>query len=1097
MRRASLLLLCCLLSACRTSSLGSCASDTDCKRSGSRCDTTQSPPVCVVPQGDCFPACQNGKGCQAGSCVSLICDPPCDLTHVCSQATLTCVDLTAPQIFISSPATNGYATGSSLQVTVSARAPGGVTAVQLQLSTQAGALLASAAAVATPTSADPGNWAGTLSLNNLADGPAQLVATATYGAKAQTAASDPIQLTLDTHAPVITLITDGSSHIYAGGQTAQIGATISDGAGSGVALASVVLILEGGTHAPFPGTSAGGRYNFAVPIDDSVLAAGNSATFKFRLAAKDKAGNSAELSGLPGELLRADRDAPLIAQISIATPADYVDLSSGRRYYLNDAGPLSITAEITDFAGVDPAAVCLHASGEDAGCAHLGISADGGFWSFTLPRPATSAQDDGSLPTQLSISAQDKLVPLIDAGVAEHQSKSFAGAVYFDNLGPSIQVASDPAPYARAAANVLTVQATINAPVGIGGGTPRLVSKGVSQGPFATADGGIYLFQLKTTDAPSGAEGPYTFDITAQDNLGHSADRPATRFVDDAPPALSLKIYSGSVEPAAAGVTYPAAVASTGWTGSLFIYNDVVHVKGTLSDQGGLTGAAANLHLDGTGIDGGVVLGIKIGLGCTDGQTTCNFNLPVALNAPGNGPFNTGGNVTGLDSNGNLLPTGPLTFTIEAQDRAESADGGPAHNPGNTAAPVNATRFWWQANLGSTVTGLAIHPDGDLIATTLATSATSDTVYALYLEGAAPGLALDPTASALHWSAGADAGIAVGPAKVSLGAIPDQPAIGKGDAAGAPIYLATANAAIAALNPNGSIRWHADKLDVFSVGPAVGSATIAGTGAVEQLFVPSNKAGGQQHLWAAYQGAVPTKLNIANGDPTSSPILLNGFVWFGDSGGITQVSYGNGMLGNTAVHDTAVTGPYFDLITDGTNLFGATTSLANNQVLRAFGQNFAPHWPNNGTDPNITPNQSPILGTQGLLISDTANNVNLLNPANDTLLGSFNPGANANVPLQGAGGRVFVPRNQAQLYTYEQDGTLAWFFDPPGTIFRGLQLDCAGHLFLATDSTVYALISDDLGLANSAWPNYRRDGRNTGDASALKYGINNAGSCAP
>jgi hypothetical protein len=39
---------------------------------------------------------------------------------------------------------------------------------------------------------------------------------------------------------------------------------------------------------------------------------------------------------------------------------------------------------------------------------------------------------------------------------------------------------------------------------------------------------------------------------------------------------------------------------------------------------------------------------------------------------------------------------------------------------------------------------------------------------------------------------------------------------------------------------------------------------------------------------------------------------------------------------------------------------------------------------------------------------------------------------------------------------------------------------------------VFAFISDDSGLADTPWPTLRRDGRNTGNAGALKYGIRTA-----
>ena len=47
----------------------------------------------------------------------------------------------------------------------------------------------------------------------------------------------------------------------------------------------------------------------------------------------------------------------------------------------------------------------------------------------------------------------------------------------------------------------------------------------------------------------------------------------------------------------------------------------------------------------------------------------------------------------------------------------------------------------------------------------------------------------------------------------------------------------------------------------------------------------------------------------------------------------------------------------------------------------------------------------------------------------------------------------------------------------------------AGRLFFASNETVYALVTDDRGLADAPWPTYRRDSRATGNFGAPKYGI--------
>jgi len=106
-------------------------------------------------------------------------------------------------------------------------------------------------------------------------------------------------------------------------------------------------------------------------------------------------------------------------------------------------------------------------------------------------------------------------------------------------------------------------------------------------------------------------------------------------------------------------------------------------------------------------------------------------------------------------------------------------------------------------------------------------------------------------------------------------------------------------------------------------------------------------------------------------------------------------------------------------------------------------------------------------------------------------LGSTTPGL---TPLQGSDGHIYVPRRSSLFSAYDGN-QLSWTFDPPNAILRFATMDCAGRLFTAGGATVYALVSDDHGLADTPWPSLRRDSRNTGNAGALKYGIRTISGC--
>ncbi len=1013
-----LLLLLLLSTACRTSETGKCARDADCA-TGSRCDLAQQLPVCVF----------------AG------CNPFCDLQHVCSAN--ACVAVVSAQVSITSPS-SGFAK-DTLQTTATARAPGGVGAVRFELR-RGSAVVVAVDGRAMPIAADPGNWAASLSLAGVDDGPAQLFAIA------GPATSAAVALIIDQHAPTITLVGDSSATLFAGGATATVFATVTDGSFSGIDARSVQLLIGALAHVGTPGT--GGQYSFAIVLDDSVAPAGKTSAVAYSLGAKDLAGNGATLAGDPKELLRIDRDAPQITSIVISTAPDYLS-PSGRPFFIGGTTPLRVSAQFSDAAGLDASSICLRLPGETAACAHPGTASAGSSFDFSLPRSSTG---DGSTPVDFTLSADDSLAATAGEFRAEHHAVSPAQHVFFDNAPPSISIFADPQPYARllldGGTSLVTISVNISDPSGLSG-TPQLVSAGVPIAP-TSSDGGTYLFQLNAADAPQGQEGPYTFAVQARDNLKHPTSVPGTRFIDDAAPVASVKVFKDQ-EPGN-GLAYPALVANTGYDGQSFIYSDAVHVKGTLSDLGGL--ASAVMHIDGVELDGGVSPGMPRALGCAPGTTSCDFDVTLPLNAAGNGAFHTGTN-TFPTSSGSTVPGGFLQLVVDASDRARAGDGSAAANA--TSAPVLArtTRLLFQTALVGAVTGLAIHPNGEVIATT---DGGTDTVYALA-----------PDRPAVLWSWGADAGTASG---TGMGAIYGPPAIDEGDAPA--IYVAGASRSIYALSPGGAVVWHADNLGAFSTGPAI---TNGGTVVVA--------ASDSATLWAASaSGAVSVATSGTDG--TSSPLVLDGGVFVGTSAGFSRHPLQAAGTPGAARSDTSTGGPFLSLVTDGTRVFAA-----NGSKVLAFDQSPSQLW----SQP-IAASGEPTIDLAGKLnLGDFSSNVLDLDPLTGTPLTLFTlpSGKFARVPLQGSDGHTYYPRSLRVLRA--QEGTqISWQFTPPtatGTIWRALAMDCSGRLFAAASNMVYAFVTDDHGLADTPWPSYRRDARNTGNAGAPKYGIATVNGCTP
>jgi len=84
---------------------------------------------------------------------------------------------------------------------------------------------------------------------------------------------------------------------------------------------------------------------------------------------------------------------------------------------------------------------------------------------------------------------------------------------------------------------------------------------------------------------------------------------------------------------------------------------------------------------------------------------------------------------------------------------------------------------------------------------------------------------------------------------------------------------------------------------------------------------------------------------------------------------------------------------------------------------------------------------------------------------------------------------LYLPQEGHLFLAFTSAGATSWTFGTDAPIFRAATMDCAGRLYVASGETIYALITDDRGLADAPWPTYRRDSRATGNFGAPKYGV--------
>jgi len=439
---------------------------------------------------------------------------------------------------------------------------------------------------------------------------------------------------------------------------------------------------------------------------------------------------------------------------------------------------------------------------------------------------------------------------------------------------------------------------------------------------------------LDAAQAPDGQEVALNFTIAAVDAVGNASAGVTTqgsRNVDaKAPGITNVEVFlAGIADPAKPDVTYPGVPTvplgyATGHDGSHFIYNDSVHLKGTISDAGaGLFGSSLLYRIDGTSAQG--TPQALTGAGCTDGSHSCAFDIASqALNdLAHNGAFNAA--------------SGNLKLVILAEDKAVAGDGTTAaHNittPSTTTIAVQ--RLWWSRQYSAAaISGVAIHPDGDAVVTTQASPGT-DTVFAQYPNGP-----FHTGGNGQHWSFGtALYGVAAVPP--DLGSISNAPAIGQGTASTALIYVASTGGDIVAITPAGGVVWKCGSKGIGAVNSSPAIATVAALGnasACEGVFVGSTNTVEYGTCQSSASATACTTVSgaVNKGKIQNATTILGGEIYVPTDTIISQVTLAPTgaflSVGPTFPNSGSSIGPFTGTIGAAGNLYTATSNNGSSTV---------------------------------------------------------------------------------------------------------------------------------------------------------------------
>ncbi len=295
-----------------------------------------------------------------------------------------------------------------------------------------------------------------------------------------------------------------------------------------------------------------------------------------------------------------------------------------------------------------------------------------------------------------------------------------------------------------------------------------------------------------------------------------------------------------------------------------------------------------------------------------------------------------------------------------------------------------------------------------------------------------------------------------------------------------------------AITPDGTLRWTYSLNTQFDVGqtaPAIGADGTVYVGA-DQLYA-INPDGTLK--WKNKPGALNPYIR------SSPAIAFDGTIYVGVTGATSAILMAVNPDGTTKWNHTI---GLFQAIfsspaigADGTVYFGAETAGAlTTGFVYALNPDGTHKW---RYSTNNTSRSSPAIGSDGTIYigtksyvgtkTATSTNAEFLALNSDgTLKWKYSINVDAAdiycSPAIGSDGLIYFGAETGFLYALNPDGTLAWKYDTYSAInWTSPAIAGDGTLYIGdNDGNLSAINTGSLGLANSPWPKFRHDNKNTG-----------------
>jgi len=279
------------------------------------------------------------------------------------------------------------------------------------------------------------------------------------------------------------------------------------------------------------------------------------------------------------------------------------------------------------------------------------------------------------------------------------------------------------------------------------------------------------------------------------------------------------------------------------------------------------------------------------------------------------------------------------------------------------------------------------------------------------------------------------------------------------------IYTASDDAFFYVLNADGSIRWQ------FLIGTGVRSSPALGLDGT--VYV-----GAGRFFWALNpDGTLKWRFN-SGGNNASPAVGPDGTIYAGAFDHRVYALHPDGSLKWSYLTDGIVSLSSPALGDDGTVYLGSE-----DWHIYALNGDGSLKW---RFRTNAAVFSSPALGADGTVYAGSADGWLYALNADGTLQWRYQTGGEVfSSPALGSDGTVYVGSEDGNIYALNADGTLKWSQVTSGPVFSGPALGPNGPLFVTSGNAVHAYRVTDGGLADTPWPKFHHDNRNSGNVVTL------------